>query len=133
MKLVRPRIMLGKGLLDAHLGAGVDGGGSFVQDQHGRQAEHHAGDAQQLLLALADVAAVLRDDGVVAVRQSADEAVGVGGLGGSHDLVQGGVRLAVGDVLPHRTGPQPGILQHHAVAAAQRSAGHAADVGAVTP
>ena len=53
----------GKGSLNAHLGAGVDGGGRLVQNQHGGQAEHHAGDAEQLLLALTDVAAVLGDDG----------------------------------------------------------------------
>ena len=120
----------GKGCLDTHLGAGVDGGGGLVQNQHRRQAEHHAGDAQQLLLALTDVAAVLGDDGVVALGQAADEAVGMGCLGRCHHLVEGGVRLAVGDVLPHGAGPEPGVLQHHAVAAAQGSAGHIPDVGA---
>jgi hypothetical protein len=120
----------GKGLLDAHLGAGINGGGGLVQDQHGRQAEHHAGDAEQLLLALTDVAAVLCNDGIVALGQAADKAVGVGSLGGGNHLVHGGVRLAVGNVLPHRTGTQPGVLQHHAVAAAQGGAGHIPDIGA---
>ena len=100
----------GKSFLDTHLGAGINGGGGLVQDQHRRQAEHHAGNAQQLLLALTDVAAVLGDDGVVALGQAADEAVGVGCLGRSHHLVEGGVRLAVGDVLPHGAGSEPGIL-----------------------
>ena len=54
----------------------------------------------------------------------------MGCLGRSHHLVEGGVRLAVGDVLPHGAGPEPGILQHHAVAAAQRGAGHVPDFGA---
>ena len=62
----------GKSFLDAHLGAGINGGCCFVQDQHRRQAEHHAGNAQQLLLALTDVAAVLGDDGVIALGQAAD-------------------------------------------------------------
>ena len=100
----------GKGGLDAHLGTGINGGGGLVQNQHGGQAEHDTGDAEQLLLALADVAAVLGDDGVVALGQAADEAVGMGCLGRSHHLVEGGVRLAVGDVLPHGAGPKPGIL-----------------------
>ena len=56
--------------------------------------------------------------------------MGVGSLGGGNHLVHGGVRLAVGNVLPHRTGAQPGVLQHHAVAAAQRGAGHIPDIGA---
>ena len=120
----------GKGCLDTHLGAGVDGGGGLVQNQHRGQTEHHAGDAEQLLLALADVAAVLGDDGVVALGQAADEAVGMGCLGRCHHLFEGGIRLAVGDVLPHGAGPEPGILQHHAVAAAQGGAGHVPDVGA---
>ena len=123
----------GKSFLDAYLGAGINGGGGFVQDQHGRQAEHHAGDAEQLLLSLTDVAAVLCDDGVVAIGQAADKAVGMGSLGGGDHLVHGSVRLAVGDVLPHRTGAQPGVLQHHAVAAAQGSAGHIPDIRAGHP
>ena len=46
----------------------------------------------------------------------------VGGFGGCHDLVVGGVRLSVGDVVPHRSGEQPGILQYHAKAFAQGAA-----------
>ena len=120
----------GKSFLDTHLSAGIDGGCCFVQDQHRRQAEHHAGNAQQLLLALTDVAAVLGDNGVVALRQAADKAVCMGGFGCCHDLFKACIRLAVGNVFPHGTGPQPCILQHHAVAAAQGSAGHIPDVGA---
>ena len=120
----------GKGFLDTHLGASINRGCCFVQDQHRRQAEHHAGNAQQLLLALTDVAAVLGDDGIVALRQAADEAVCMGGFGCCHDLFKACIRLAVGNVFPHGTGPQPCILQHHAVAAAQGSAGHIPDVGA---
>ena len=81
-------------------------------------------------MSLTDVAAVLCNDGIVALGQAADKAVGVGSLGGSNHLVHGGVRLAVGNVLPHRAGTQPGVLQHHAVAAAQGGAGHIPDIGA---
>ena len=73
------------------------------------------------------LAAVLGDDGIVALRQAADEAVCMGGFGCCHDLFKACIRLAVGNVFPHGTGPQPCILQHHAVAAAQGGAG---DVGA---
>ena len=109
---------------------GIDGGCCFVQDQHRRQAEHHAGNAQRLLLALTDVAAVLGDNGVVALRQAADKAVCMGGFGCCHDLFKACIRLAVGNVFPHGTGPQPCILQHHAVAAAREARGHIPDVGA---
>ena len=54
----------------------------------------------------------------------------MGGFGCCHDLFKACIRLAVGNVFPHGTGPQPCILQHHAVAAAQGSAGHIPDVGA---
>ena len=116
---------LDKRLLNLHLGAGVDRGGCLVEDQHRGLGEHGAGDAQQLLLPLRDVAAVLGQDGVVALRQAHDEAVGVGRLGCRDDLLVGGVRLAVGDVVPHRAVEHPGVLQHHAV---QRAQGVAADL-----
>ena len=57
--------------------------------------------------------------------------MGMGGLGGGYDLLLRGVRAAVGDILPYGTGTQPGILQYHAVAAAQVVAGHLPDVRSV--
>ena len=81
-------------------------------------------------MSLTDVAAVLCNDGIITLGQAADKAVGMGGLGSGDHLVHGGVRLAVGDVLPHRTGTQPCVLQYHAIAAAQGGAGHIPDIGA---
>ena len=52
----------------------------------------------------------------------------MGCFGRGNDLFVGGVGLAVGDVLADSAGAQPGVLQHHAVAAAQGSAGHVPDV-----
>ena len=52
----------------------------------------------------------------------------MGCFGRGNDLFVGGVGLAVGDVLADGAGAQPGVLQHHAVAAAQGSAGHVPDV-----
>ena len=48
-----PGHQLFKRALDMLLGTGVDRGGGLVQNQHGRQAEHHARDAQELFLPLA--------------------------------------------------------------------------------
>ena len=52
----------------------------------------------------------------------------MGCFGRGNDLFVGGVGLTVGDVLADGAGAQPGVLQHHAVAAAQGSAGHVPDV-----
>ena len=120
-----------KGALDVLLRAGVNGGGSLVQNQHGGQAQHDAGDAQQLLFALRQAAAILGDDRIIALGQAADEAVGMGGFGGSDDLFIGGIGLAHGDVLPDGAAFQPGFLQHHAVALPQAVAGDIHDVVAV--
>ena len=65
IKLVRPSIELIKGFLNLQLGTGIDAGGGLVQNQHGRQAEHDTGDAEQLFLSLAD--AVLGENGVQSV------------------------------------------------------------------
>ena len=42
-----------EGFLTLQLGTGIDAGGCLVENQHGRQAEHDAGDAEKLFLALA--------------------------------------------------------------------------------
>ena len=117
--------------LDPDLGAGIDAAGRLVQDQHRRETEHDAGDAQKLFLPLADVAAVLCDDGVIAVRQTADKAVGMGCLCRFYDLFFGGFRFSVGDIVPDGPGLQPGVLEHHSVIAPQRVACHLADIRSV--
>ena len=33
----------GECVLDLDLGTGIDGGGGLIEDQHGRQAQHHSG------------------------------------------------------------------------------------------
>ena len=121
----------GKGCLDTHLGAGVDGGGGLVQNQHRGQTEHHAGDAEQLLLALADVAAVLGDDGVVALGQARDEVVDVGLAGRVLDLGVARAGAAVGDVVAQGAVEQVDVLLHQADGAAQALLRHVTHVLAV--
>ena len=58
-KLVRLDAQRGHGLLDQHLGAGVDRAGGLVEDEDGRVGQEGPGDGQQLLLAGADVAALV--------------------------------------------------------------------------
>ena len=120
-----------KGPLDADFGHRVDRRGRLVENQHRRQAEHNPGDAEQLLLALGEVAAPFGDDGVVALGHPHDETVGVGLFGGGDNLPLGGVRAAVGDVVPDGGRAQPGVLEDHPVALPERLAGKMTDIMAV--
>ena len=104
---------LGKGVLDLDLGPGIDAGSGFVQDQHGRQGQHHSGDAQELLLALAQ--AVVVHHRIQSLGQPADEFPAVSFLGGPDDLFFGGFRLPEGDVLPDGPLFQPSFLEHHPI------------------
>ena len=119
------------GLLDEHLGAGVDRAGGLVEDEDRRVGQERPGDGEQLLLAGADVAALVVDDRVVAVGQRVHEAVDVGGRAAAMDLLLGGVEVAVGDVVADGAAEQPGVLQHHAHVRAQVAAPHLGDVVAV--
>lgn len=60
---------------------------------------------------------------VIALGQLHDEIVGVGGAGGLLDLGRVDVRLAVGDVLPHRQIEQERVLGHDADVRAQAGQG----------
>ncbi len=106
-------------LFDEGLGTGVDGGGGFVQDEHRRVGHGSPGDCQQLPLALGQVGAVGGDHGVIALRQAADEGVGVGDAGGGLNLLHGGVQLAKADVIGDGAGEEVGVLEDHAQGAAQ--------------
>ena len=107
-------------LLDAALGAGVDVAGGLVEDEHLGVVEHCAGDGEELLLALRDVAAVLGDHGVIALGQAHDVMVDVGGFSGLHDLLAGGADAAVGDVVVDGAVEDPGVLQNQRIGAPQR-------------
>ena len=71
----------------------------LVQEQHLGVLEDRPRDGDPLLLPAGELHATLADAGVVPVRERGDEAVGVGGLGDSDDLLLGHlILLAVGDV-----------------------------------
>ena len=120
-----------KGLLDPDLRPGIDGRRCLIQEQHGRQAQHDPGNAQQLLLALGERPAGFPDHRIVALGKPLDEAVGVGLLGGGHHLLHGCLRLAHGDVVPNGPSLQPSILEDHAHAVAQVGAGHIPGIDAI--
>jgi hypothetical protein len=48
-----------EGLLDPDFRTGINRGGCLIQEQHGRQAEHHPSNAKQLLLTLGEITATL--------------------------------------------------------------------------
>ncbi len=60
-----------------------------------------------------------------------DELVGAGRLGRGHDLVPGGRRLAVGDVVADRHREEEGLVEDHADVGPQAGQGQVADVVAV--
>ena len=64
-------------ILDVPLGSGVDAARRLIEDQDARIGNHCAGDGDQLPLPLAQVAAALADLRLVAVREPANELVGV--------------------------------------------------------
>ena len=100
-------------LLNLQLRPGIDGGGSLIQKQHGRQAEHDPCNAQKLLLSLRQASAGLPNHRVIPLWQPLDEAVGVRVFRGGDYLVVRRVRLSHGDILPDGSGLKPGILQYH--------------------
>ena len=117
--------------LDARFGARVHAGGGFVEDEDARVGQDGAGDGQQLALSLAEVAGALREFGLVALRQLADEVIGVRQFGGFDTLLVGRVEAAVADVLHDGIRKQEGILQDDPQLLAQISFGDLADVASV--
>ncbi len=81
IKLVRSVHQGIHGFLDQHLGTGIDRAGGLIQDEDLRVGEDGAGNGQQLLLPLRDIAGLLIQHHVVAFRQGADEVVHIGSLG----------------------------------------------------
>ena len=75
------------GLLNLPLGVGVDVAGRLVQYQHAGVIQHGPRDGQQLLLAFRNVAAVLGNHRVVALREPHDIIVDPRGLRGGDDFL----------------------------------------------
>ncbi|CDD40416.1 putative uncharacterized protein [Clostridium sp. CAG:299] len=119
-----------KGLLNHQLGSRINGRGSLIQNQHRRLAEHHSGNAQKLLLSLGKTASVLRNHRVVSLRHSGNEAVGMGFFRRFHNLLHGGVRPSIGNIIPDRRRFQPRLLENHSVGSPQAFSGHLPDVAA---
>ena len=119
--------------VDALLHLDVDGAGGVVEDEDRWVDQEGAGDGDALALPARERVATLADHGVVAVGQAVDEAGGTGRLGRGHDLFEGGVRSAVGDVVPDRHGEEEGLVEDDADVGPQAGEGEVAHVVPVDP
>src|SRR5216683_638117 len=118
-------------LLDGVFGLRVQGTGRLVQDEHGRAAQHGAGDGEALLFAAGKTVAAFADDGVVAVGQAGDEIVDLGVCRGGDELGLGGVGPGEAEVAGDRGMEQVGVLRHDADGGGEGGEGEVADVDAV--
>ena len=117
--------------LHERLRAGIDGAGRLVEDHDRRVGYGRARNAQQLALALAQAAAVALEYSVVAVRQHADEVIGVGELCRRDAFVIRRVRIAVANVFHDGAGEEVHVLEHNAETAAQIGLADLIDIDAV--
>ena len=92
------------------LGAGVDGRGRLIQNHDRGICHSRAGDGQQLPLSLGEVAAVVAQRGIVALRQTGNEIVCAGQFGGLAAFFVGGIQPSVANVVHHGTGEEVGFL-----------------------
>ena len=102
----------GQRLLHQPLGLVVERGGGLVEDEDGRVLEDGAGDGHALSLATGEPRTAIADDRLVAVRQLADEVVGVGRPCGCLQLLVARVESAVADVLLDGAAEDGGVLGH---------------------
>ncbi len=117
--------------LNVEFGARIDAARGFVQDQDARVGEEGAGDGQQLALALAEIVSLFGDLGLVALRQAADEPVGIGQFGRCSNLFIRGIETAVTDIVDYAAGKEEGVLQHDSQLLADRFLLHRPNVAAV--
>ena len=108
---------LGKRLLNADFGQGVNRARRLVQNQHARVSQHCPRNTQKLALTNAEVAAFLTDNRVVVLRHTADKAVCVGGFCRGDNLFVGRVFRTVTQVFHNRAAEQLAVLQNHTEAA----------------
>ena len=96
------------------LGTRIDVRRGFVKNQDARVGKQHACERYQLALAGGKRGTTLLHHRVVTVGQVHDEIVRMHCFGRGHDLLVGGVQLAVTNVLTHVAGENERVLQHDA-------------------
>ena len=101
-----------QGVLDGRLGAGVQGAGRLVEDQHPGIGQQGAGQAHPLTLAAGQLQPTLANLGGHSVGQALDEAGQFRRLGRGDHLRRRGVRPAEGDVDLQGVVEQGHVLRH---------------------
>ena len=113
-----------------HLCSCINGRCGLIQNQHRRQTEHNARNTEQLFLPLGQTASVFCDHSIIALRQSFDKTVCMGGFCRCHDFLFCGIRFSHNDIVTNGARFQPGLLQHHAIGTAQTFSCHIPDIHA---
>ena len=117
--------------LDGRLRLGIHRRRAVIQDEQARVGEQGPRDRQALALASRQAHAALAHHRVVALGQLGDEPRRLCRLGRRVDLLLGGVRTAIRDVLAHRAREEHRVLEHHAQLRAQARERHVAHVLAI--
>ncbi len=97
----------------------VQSAGGFVQNQNFRLRDQCPGDSDALPLTARQIAAVLTDRRIVALRHLYNEVVSAGHLRRPYDSLHIHTGIAEGNVVAHRAVEQIIFLQHHAYLPAQ--------------
>ena len=79
---------------------------------------HQDIDSEHLALALTEVGAVARQQGLIPVRQAADKSIGVCKLCSGNALLIGGIKTPIADIVHNCPGKQVGVLKYHTQGAA---------------
>src|SRR5579875_2799147 len=87
-----------QGLLELLFRLHIYGGGGLIENKDAGVVKDGSGNGDALPLATGDFGSSLSYHGVVAIRFSENELMGVGRLCGLHDLFKAGIRAPVGDV-----------------------------------
>ena len=117
--------------LNLALGARVHAGRRFIQDQDVRIAQRRAGDGQKLALPLAETAAALAQQSLIAIGQALDELVGLHQPGRGDHFVIAGFGFAVANVVHDRVTEEEGVLQDDADLPTQAGRSDIAHINAI--
>ena len=121
----------GQGLLHQRLVLRVEVAGGLVEHDDRRVLHQHPGDGETLALAAGQAVPPLPHDRVVAVGETHDHVVDLGGAAGVDELPVGGVGPGVPEVLGHAVVEEVRVLRHDSDRPPERVEGEVADVVAV--
>ena len=118
-------------VLDMQLGAGINRGGCFIQNQNLRIAEKRSADGKKLALALRKIRAGGGEHRIIAIGQCGDDLVTVGALCGFNHLLVGYASVSILEIVSDRVGEENRVLQHDTDRIAQNIGRNITDVHSV--